>query len=366
MSPKLNTAHVRILNSALDELEGSPNSIILRGVVDPQTFHLLLKDDYQREAQPLSSQSDILTALETGEPLPDIELGMRGHRTKDQPDGAVSLLDSVYIIDGLQRVSTAIYFASQHPEVAVRLGATVHFDTDKLWERKRFHMLNSSRIKVSPNILLRNMRDENPALLALYGLTNNDKSFVMHCRVSWSQRMTKGELLTALTFAKVVALLHSHKVAGKSVTLAALTPALENDVKVFGIQAVRENVRAFFNLIDECWGIKSVQYREGAIYMRGQFLFVLARILADHTDFWQNDDKRLFINADLKRKIAQFPIHDPEVVRLSGSSGMARVTLYTMLVSHINSGKRTRRLTPRQVISLPVEDEDEEDEQKVA
>lgn len=353
---------VRILNGALDEIEiEGTKQVILRGVVDPGSLHHLLKDDYQREAQPLTSQWRILDALQKGEPLPDIELGMRGDHVASREDNYI-LKDNVYIIDGLQRVTTAIHFLGTHQTGVVRLGATVHFNTTKEWERKRFHILNTHRLKVAPNVLLRNMREESPAILALYGLSMNDKTFVLHHRVSWTQRMTKGELLTALVFVKVVGLLHSHKVAGKSSSIDGLVPALGKAVEIFGIQTVRENVRAFFNLVDECWGLKCVQYRESAIYIRGMFLYTLARLLSDHHDFWQGDEKRLFVNADLKRKIAQFPIHDPEVARLSGSSGMARVLLYTMLRDHINSGKRSKRLSPRKVESVAVAEEDDEED----
>lgn len=353
---------VRILNGALDEvIIENVKHVILRGVVDPQALHHLLRDDYQREAQPLTSQWRILDALKKGEPLPDIELGMRGDSVTGREDNYI-LKDQVYIIDGLQRVTSAIHFLSTNPGSVVRLGAMVHFGTTKDWERKRFHILNTHRLKVSPNVLLRNMREESPAVLALFGLSTNDRSFVLHNRVSWTQRMTKGELLTALTFAKVVGLIHSHKVAGKSNSIEELVPALNKAVEVFGIQAIRENIRSFFGLVDECWGIKSVQYREGAIYMRGSFLYMFARLLVEHHDFWQGEEeKRLFVNADLKRKIAQFPIHDPEVVRLSGSSGLARVMLYTMLRDHINSGKRTKRLSPRQVEATIDVGEDEEE-----
>ncbi len=352
---------VRILNGALDEVTiDKTKHIILRGVVDPAALHLLKKDDYQREAQPLTSQWRILDALQKGEPLPDIELGMRGDTVNGREDNYL-LRDDVYIIDGLQRVTTAVHFLNTNPSAVVRLGATVHFKTTREWERKRFHILNTHRLKVSPNVLLRNMREDNPAVLALYGLSMNDRSFVLHNRISWSQRMMKGEMLSALTFAKVVGMIHSHKVAGKGNTIEELVPALNKAVEVFGIQALRENIRTFYNLIDEAWGIKSVQYREGAIYMRHTFLSMFARLLADHHDFWQGDDeKRLFVSADLKRKIAQFAIHDPEIARLSGSSGKSREILYFLLRDHINSGKRTKRLSPRQTLADVEDDESEE------
>ncbi|MDO8517709.1 MAG: hypothetical protein Q7S26_00240 [bacterium] len=355
------TTPVVMLHAGLDEAKDSTQDIILRGVISPQSLHHLLKDDYQREAQPLTAQWSILEALQKGESLPDIELGMRGQSFKTEKDGSITLHDPVYIVDGLQRISTAIHFIATNPTAMVRIGATVHFSTTREWERRRFHKLNTQRLKVSPNIILRNMRENSSAVLMLYGLTLNEKAFPLYNRVSWSQRMMKGELISALTFAKAAGLLHSHKVAARRASIAELVPALDKAVEVFGIQALRENMRVFFGLVDECWGIKRVQYREGAIYMRGTFLYAFARLMSDHTDFWQQpDEKRLTIEASLKRKIAQFPIHDPEIMRLSGSSGLAREALYTYLQRHINRGKTTKRLTPRNPETVALFEEDDE------
>lgn len=338
---------IRITHGALDERQDSPVSIILRGVVEPTSLNHLRVAAYQREAQPLSSQRSVLEALQNGHPLPDIELGMRGQNFSEV-NGVFVLNDPIYIIDGLQRVTSAIHYLNGNPGTPPRLGATVHFNTTEEWERNRFHALNTSRLRVSPSVLLRNQRTESPAIGALFGLSVNDKSFPLYERVSWSQRMNKGELISGLTLCKVVGLLVSHKVASKRNNGDDLVPALDKAADVFGLQILRDNTKTFFGLIDECWGIKRVQYRSGAAYMRGTFLLVLARILADHRDFWSGiDEKRLIISRDLKRKIAQFPVSDPEVVRLAGTSGMASRLLYTLMCEHINSGKRTKRLTSR-------------------
>jgi hypothetical protein len=44
--------------------------------------------------------------------------------------------------------------------------------------------------------------------------------------------------------------------------------------------------------------------------------------------------------------LALFPINDPVIQGLSGAHGMARAQLYNLMVQHINSGKRTKRLVP--------------------
>jgi hypothetical protein len=358
-----NTVPVKLFNAALDDAEDSPAGVVIRGALDVASLHHLLRDDYQREAQPLTSQWRILDALKSGSRLPDVDLGMRGEDFSTR-ESSFFLKDPTYIIDGVQRISTIIHYIATNPGSPVRIGATVHLNTTKDWERERFRKLNNWRSKLSPNILLRNMRETNPGILMLYGVSMNDKSFVLHRRVSWDQRMKKGELITARTLAKTVANLHGHKVSSFRNNVDELGDGIKKLVEVVGVQAVRENIRNFFDLIDIGWGIKSVQYKEGAMYMRGNFLFMLSRLLSDHRDFWQDaSEKRLFINADLRRKIAQFPIHDPEIARLAGSSGSASKILYGLLLEHINKGKTTKRLTARAAIAaLELDDDDEEDE----
>lgn len=348
---------IKIVSAALDEVG---DTIVLRGVIAPESLHLLKTDDYQREALPLTALSSILEALEKKDVLPDIELGMRGSDFTTRED-VFYLKNSVYIVDGLQRVTGALHTRQTKPEIPIRIGVTIHFNTDRVWESERFRILNTLQSKVSPNILLRNMRSKSPALLMLYGLSTNDRAFPLYDRVSWGQRMNRGELISALTFAKVIGLLHSHKAPTKRSSVSELVPAIDKAVELVGIQIMRENAKSFMDLIDRCWGVKRVQYRESAIYMRMSFLGVLAKLLADHTDFWKApDEKRLFIEADLIRKIGSFPINDPTVVQLAGASGKSRDMLYMLLRDHINSGKRTRRLTSRTGDLVSLDDEDDE------
>ncbi|HLD06229.1 MAG TPA: hypothetical protein VJC16_01695 [Candidatus Nanoarchaeia archaeon] len=350
---------VVIENAALDEIKGG--GVILRGVVSPDSLLLLQVDDYQREAMPLSAISSILQALEDGESLPDIELGMRGDRFEEKASGRVVLEDPVFIIDGVQRRNAAVHFLSQHPDAVVRIGATIHFNTTKEWERNRFLTLNTQRIRVSPNIHLRNKREESPAVQMLFGLSTKDNGFVLCNRVSWNQRMAKGELLTALMFAKVVGILHAHKAPTRRNQIHELVPALDKAVDIFGVQIMRENIRSFFQLVDECWGVRRVQYREGAAYMRGAFLQVLANILTTHRDFWQQpEEKRLYVEPSLMRKIKLFAVHDPYVVNLASSGGKSREILFQMMRDHINSGKRTRRIVSRSGDQVPLDDGESE------
>ena len=337
---------VRLFNAALDDAHDSPAGVVIRGALDLGTLGNTLVDDYQREVAPLSSQEHIIEGLKSGTRLPDVDLAMRGTDFTIR-DGNVILKDPVFRVDGNQRISTIITFIQMNPGAQVRIGATVHLNTTKEWERQRFHKLNNWRSKVSPNITLRNMREDNTGIHMLINLSQNDKSFPLVGRVSWRQKMLRTEMINARSFVWVINALHVHKV-GMGSTVDELGASMKKLVENIGMQTARDNVRGFFGLIDECWGIKAVQYREGAIYMRNCFLWVLARVLSDHHDFWTDDaEKKLFINVDLRRKIAQFPINDPEIMRLAGSSGKARQILYILLRDHINKGKTTKRLKQR-------------------
>lgn len=339
---------VKMIHAALDETESK--DIILRGVIAPETLSNLQVDTYQREAMPLTALSSILGAIEKHQSLPDIELAMRGGRFEEvkTESGMFIMRDPIYIVDGQQRVNGGIHMLKTKPEVPVRIGATLHFNTTRAWERERFRILNTLQQKVSPNVLLRNMSEDSRAVQMLHSLTTTDKNFVLAERVSWRQRMVRSEMISALTVAKVLGILHTHKVRALRSSISELVPALDRGVDNIGIQNMRRNLVTYFDLIDECWGIRRVQYREGAAYMHGPFLFVLARVLSDHTDFWrQPDEKQLFIEANLRRKIAGFPITDPQVVTLAGSGGKSREYLYMLLRDHINSGRRTKRLTSR-------------------
>lgn len=333
-------ASIKIKNAALDETSGG--EIILRGVIDPSSFALLLVDNYQREQLPLTSLAELMQAFEKGS-VPDIDLGMRGESYMER-DGSFYLKDPVYIIDGLQRISAARAIMDRNQGALPHLGAVIHFNTSESWERERFRILNQDRRKLSPNVLLRNLRQDNGAMRMLYGLTTN-RTFVLHGRVAWNQRMLREELITAATYAKVVGVLHSHLGGTQYTETDKLARGLLNAKNLIGEGVMRDNVRTFFELVDECWGIKRIAFKGGAIHMRYAFLTALARVLSQHTDFWKDD--RLVIETSLRRKLAQFPTDDPTVINLSSANGTARNMLYLLMVNHINNGKRTRRLKPR-------------------
>lgn len=338
---------IKIVSGALHESTLRGGTIILRGVIDSSTLKNLLFDDYQREALPLASLKKLTDALKAGEALPDIEIGMRGDHVKGTED-TYYLQDPCYVIDGQQRVNACINTLQMQPGLPIFLGATIQFSTTREWERERFRILNSDRSKVSPNILARNLREDHVMVNVLYRLTEEHSSFCLGGRVSWDQNMKRNKLLTALNLLRVAGQLHSHVGAGGATQLADLAVQLDALADRATPSQIRDNVVTFFNAIDEMWGIRSVQYREFSPHLHGGFLTMLARFFSDHLDFWRGTTGwKLLIDSDMKRKIAQFPLNDPGIAPLTSSSGASKNILYEMLVKHVNSGKKLKRLQPR-------------------
>lgn len=355
---------IKIIHGALDEHEDG--SIVLRGVVAPECLHHLLVDDYQREVlRPVAStrgkQSPIKTAVVAGAPLPDVELGMRGLRC-DSNGSTFTLKDPVYIIDGLQRISTVRDYNDLNPEepTKTQIGAMVHFGTTKEYEKERFTLLNTSRTPMSPNVILRNVRDRHPTILTLYGLCNNDKDFPLYGRVSWQQNSARGQLITALILARTALMLHKHIPSSNpkaplrtgslggvgSVKVTSVAAALDNLIKgAGGLRQFRENVKTYFETIDECFGLQTIEYRELAVQTKGNFLMVLASVMSAHGNFWTDDSRTILkIDADMKRRLKKLPIHDPGVARLAAAGGAVGPTLFNIFVEHLNKGRSRHRL----------------------
>lgn len=327
---------VKFFNAALDETEAG--DIILRGVLDPESLFMLKVGEYQREVLKRSKITELMKAVKN-KTVPDIDLGMRGGDYAEMKD-CVYLYDDVYVIDGLQRV-TAAKELSRTAEFVPHLGAIVHFNTTEQTERDRFRMLNTTAARLSGNILLRNMRQDHTVIEMLYNLCM-DSSFVLHDRICWGQAMQRHHLFTASTFTLVVATLHGTFGPGKGGAIRDRISSFQKTMNNVGRNIMRDNVKKYFDLVDECWHIRALAFRENAPFLRQSFQLVLASVLADHTNFW--DGMKLEIDRSLRLKIAGFPITEQQIVQLSGSSGKSRILLYQILVNHINSGKRTRRL----------------------
>lgn len=329
---------VKLVNAALDDSQGE---IVLRGVLDADSLKFLKTAEYQREVLPIRRINILMDAFREGKRVPDVDLGMRGGGYVER-DGAFYLQDDVYIIDGLQRITAGIELV-RRGEIVPRLGAIVHFNTNDKMERERFRVLNTEAVRLSTNILLRNQRTEFTVMEMLYNLCY-DKTFVLYDRVCWDQQSQRSHLITATTLIKVVAILHSGFGPTKGGEMTRRMDAFQKTMNNVGRNVMRDNVKTFFNLVDECWHIRSLVFKESATVVRMTFLHTLAWMFSMYSNFW--DGTKLDINRDLRRKIAMFPVSDPQVIQLSGASGKARDLLFQLFVNHINSGKRTNKLVP--------------------
>lgn len=193
-------------------------------------------------------------------------------------------------------------------------------------------------------------------------------------RVSWKQRLAKTDLITATTYVKVAGMLHSHAGPGKSNNTGQLAVGLEKIVSNVGLDNFALNVMHFFHVVDRAFGgsdggVRGLDNRDHAPWLQTMFLFQLARVFSEHENFWREDGKRLFVNADTIRKIKQFKF-DRGISQLVSQGGSANDILFEMLVKHINSGRTTNRLTKwdqaleqPDVVRNAVSEEPEEDQE---
>ena len=327
---------VKITHGALDE-DGVGRKV-LRGVIAPDSLHLLQSGEYQREILPLATITALVKAFQEGS-VPDVELGMRGERNTER-GGVFYLADPVFIVDGLQRVTAAIKHLQEGGKQP-HLGAAIYFSTTEDIERERFRVLNAERMKLSPNILLRNMRHGYPAVAAVHQLTTTDKAFVARDRICWQQQMRREHILSALTLMH----LHGHIASATRTHLAEVVESVSKAYQKVGHGTFIANAKTFFDFLEASWGVKSIAFKENVTHIRTTFLACVAQLLSRHEDFWRGE--KLMIEADLQRKLKLFPLADPTVKGLAAGSGKARSVLYQLLLEHINAGKRTRRLKLR-------------------
>jgi hypothetical protein len=354
--PEIKHIHIRIIAGALDDCEGNT---VLRGVVCAESLERLKVADYQREVLPDAKIVDLADVMIANERLPDIELGMRGDAFEILEDDSILLKDAVYIIDGLQRVSAGRMLVN-NSLATPRLGCLIHFSTTEQWERERFRKLNLLRTKLSASVILRNMREENGAVGALWHLSEEERTSPIYGRVCWQQRMSGSQLITAVQLLKTTGRINARFGPGRTVRAEDLAKALEKTMGNMGEKAFVGNVRRFYNTIDECFSLRRRTMRSGITCLRDTFLQAFAWVLSSHQDFWQGNE--LVVPRSFITKIKLYKINDPEVVRLAGSGGQAWVTLATGMVEHFNSGKRPENRLKRFSDTAPPDGEAEDDD----
>lgn len=341
---------VRLQRSSLDDRNGE---IVAHGWLDVEAIQHLRVGDYQREIIETrgGKRSSLLKALDNKERLPDIMLGMRGERYTSR-GGAMLLEDDVFIIDGLQRISAMRAFATQFPDRAGELliGAEVRFDTTRDSEKELFTVLNTQRKAMSPNVILRNERNHSVGVATIFGLTTSDRNHAMYGRVCWTQQMARMELVSASSYAKAAITLHRHVTSGtRTLSILGRIPAqLDAVSSAVGLANFRSNLSAFYEVINDVWGLRGIKYNDRTTQTRYNFMLTLASLFSDHEDFW--DGNKLVVDASQKAKLKSFPIDDPTIFRLAGGGTSASILLLRHMIDHMNKSKQTRyHLTPRRI-----------------
>ncbi len=338
-----NPSGVRIDKADLDE---DDRGIIVTGYVSLESFDLLKVDKYQREELSATKISELMEAHRQSR-VPTVELGMRGDESGIEigADGVCWLTDPTYIVDGLQRITAAQRLLELEPNSNPKIHATVHLNTDFDWERKRFEVLNLNQTRVNGNVILHNQRYDLDVIEQLCRLSTS-KTFVLGDKIAWGQSMKRGELISALTFARTIGVLHSHLGPGKGSSTLELANGLQKIMDNTGKMTLRQNAVTFFEAVNVCFGIETVAYRGSAVQLKAGFLYALAKMFSDHSNFWTLS--RLTIDQPTLNKLKSFPVNDPAVVALSGASGGKSSDLLAHLLSeHVAKGRRINKLERR-------------------
>ena len=267
---------------------------------------------------------------------------MRGEEWEFEGNNDVILLKNpTFIIDGQQRRGTILEYLKNNPKATIRQGVAVHFSTTMEWERQRFHSLNLHQTRVSAPILLRNMRSTNPCIATFYGLTVTDKDFPLQNRVGWGQMRTAKDLISATLYIKLGLILHGHFGGGIVVSnVSTMESACIRLEEIIGLSTIRKNTVTFWQSIDTIWGVRDLQRRPGALWLKSGFLIAYANVLSDHRDFW--DGKTLIISSNIIQRLRAFYINDPEIRLLATAGGQAHRSLQFHIINFINKYKQNR------------------------
>lgn len=346
-------------NAALEETP--KGDIILRGVLDHEALKYIQYGPYQREVLPLKALNSLIKAFTAGEPVPDITLGMRGGGYIEK-EGEYHLQESIFAIDGQQRISAALHCMRAGKNEAPHVGCTIHFNTTEESEEKLFRILNTKGARLSPNVLIRNLQANNQAVEMLIHLSG-DRDFALYDRVSWQQRMKRNELISASTLLKVTAQIHATYGPGTSNKYDQAAAGVENTMlNHVGRRIMAANIKTFFDTVDGAWDIRNVVYKEGATYLKSGFLLALAWVISSHKNFW-DEHSRMTVPLDLRRKLSSFPVSDRHVKDLASSASTRRL-LGGMIIDHLNHNKKSHRLIPFKPSEIMVEEQGVSEEEK--
>jgi hypothetical protein len=311
---------IKLLHAALEE--DDEFGTVLRGVLDPESFKFVGLDWYQRE-QGFSQKhiSTIVQGLFSKSIMEDLLLGMRGSRVQSNGEGGYTLGDKVFCMNGGQRLYAAQWAMKERPDFKPHLGVKVVLNTNEKMENEIFCKAGTTQVRIAASVLIRNRKKESRVASLLVRI-NDKEDFALRRRIGWGQKKSTHELMTGLTFCKVVGALHAHKSAGLLHNQPyELLAGLDNLLDVVGAEILESNIVRFFDVIDSCWSIRNIVSvrTDPSPHLKQFFLKTVAKLFSRYSDFWDGKERiEFFAPARFVKSLRSFPlakfIHRADVV----------------------------------------------------
>jgi len=303
-------AEFHVFNGCLERDDAGFDQDVLRGTLDQTCLHLLNTDWYQRiKGFSLMEIKELAELYFRHEKVTDVTLGMRGNRFRSTGN-EFWLLDKLFTIDGGQRLYAARVALDKRPDLALRIGAKIYFNTTVDSENAMFCAMNATQQRVSASVLVRNKYKVSPAAKLLFDLTANP-DFALRRRIGWDQKLGLDEVLSGFALGCVAGGLHAHRGGVPSGRAYDLLDALDEVAQKITPEVMADNIRGFFDVVDQCWDIRNSK----TLTVNFAFLLVLAKLISSYEDFWDSDGfyfapkflKRLakFDNAQIQTQVKQ-------------------------------------------------------------
>jgi hypothetical protein len=329
--------HVIDAATSTQRLQGRDHTVI-RGVLPSEFYRLIIVPAYQRAAMKHHKHDELMEVLDpkAGIGIPeDLLLCVRTdqYRTAGSGQIVIPATNELFVLDGRQRMEAAwARLANRQP--VLPFGVKIILDTTEQEEIHLFYQLNRLQTKVSTHVLLRNS-GTTPATEALVEMTKNHTDLIT---VQWDQMPQAGDDITAHMLYEVAVTLHGR---GRPKKIEDILERLVEVSDDFGTEQMAENVKTFFETVIACFGKTNKQ----PYMFRVDMLRAMARLLWDHTDFWDSKNpSRLLVPKGYIDKLSKVRL---DVVQSGLRQSDAARDLYLNLVRQLNSGRRTAMLKER-------------------
>ncbi len=336
-------------------LDVRQDDIVIRGMMDPKYITHFVVGEYQREQRSPGRLSDMIAAVIKGKRFPEVELSLRSEQYSEAEPGVYHFYDTLHIVDGQQRSSATLLACQEVIGLETRFAVVVNIGKTIAWEKERFEELNlgKNREAVSNNVLLRNRKEDNPVVDHLWGIHSTDRTSALYKKVAWRQRVYDGEVISSWSLARIVCLLHEHRVPWVGTGFPETVETLNKIGLEFGPLVVRANVKAFFAAIDDIWNIRDIQVKAGAVHMRMASLTMLARVVSNHHDFWTND-KSVCFAPEMITRMRRFKFSDPHVANVLTKEPGRGEELAERFVDTLNHARRNKLRPRKKVVARQV------------